>query len=204
MNIKELIQETKDQYQTYKYWKQELEDWRKTKINIYEELDTLEQTKVIFQTATQAAQINLSKKVSGLVSSALEAIFPDPYRFKIDFVKRRNTIECDLFFEKNGKTRKPLESCGFGVADIASLTSRVAYWKLTNNRNVLALDEPTRALSQNKQVLASMLLKSLSKTGKGLQFIIVTHNKDLANSADRIFHIDQENGISFITQKEKE
>lgn len=204
-SIEKLIKKTQEKHQDYKYWKKELKDWEKRKEESYETLDILEQTRSIFQLAAQVTQTQLSEKVSNIVSSALEAVFPDPYKFKIDFVKRRNTTECDLLFEKNGNTRNPLKACGFGAADITSLALRVAYWKLnSNNRNTLILDEPTRALSKDKQIFASMLLKSLSKIGKGVQFIIVTHHKELADSADRVFQIEQENGISSITQIEKE
>lgn len=204
-SINKLLSKTEEKYQDYKYWKKELKEWEKKKENRFKDLENLEQVRSIFQVASQVTQTQLSEKISNIVSSALEAVFPDPYKFKIEFVKRRNTTECDLLFEKNGITKPPLEACGFGTADIAALSSRVAYRKLDpNNRNTMLLDEPTRALSKDKQIFASMLLKSLSKIGKGLQFIIVTHNQDLANSADRIFKIEQENGISSIVQLEKE
>jgi DNA repair exonuclease SbcCD ATPase subunit len=204
MDTSKLFKKTKEKYQDYSYWKKELKDWEKRKEENFDFLETLEQTRSIFQIAAQVTQTQLSEKVSNIVSSALEAVFPNPYKFRIDFVKRRNTTECDLLFEKNGNTRNPMDSCGFGTADIASLALRIAYWKLNTNRNTIILDEPTRALSKDKQIFASMLLKSLSKIGKGIQFIIVTHHKDLADSADRVFQIEQIDGISTITQIEKE
>jgi DNA repair exonuclease SbcCD ATPase subunit len=204
-SISKLIKKTKEKNQDYNYWKKELKNWENRKEENFEILETLEQTRSIFQLASQITQTQLAEKISSIVSSALEAVFPDPYKFRIDFVKRRNTTECDLLFEKNGKTRDPMESCGFGAADIASLALRIAYWKLNpNSRNTIILDEPTRALSKDKQIFASMLLKSLSTIGKGLQFLVVTHNKDLADSADRVFKIEQKNGISSIIQIEKE
>lgn len=160
-------------------------------------LSDLEEARTIFQKAAQITQSHLSKSISDIVSSALEAVFDDPYKFEIEFVKRRNSTECDLWFEKNGKRKKPLDSCGYGAADIASLALRVAYWKMENDsRNVLVLDEPFRNLSLDKQPLASMMIKNLSRMKGGLQFIIVTHNEALLASADRSFEISKESGIS--------
>jgi DNA repair exonuclease SbcCD ATPase subunit len=103
-------------------------------------------------------------------------------------------------FEKNGKLKSPLASCGYGAADIASLALRVAYWKLDGeSRNVLALDEPLRNLDKERQVLASMMIKNLSRMKGGLQFVIVTHNTALAESADRVFGVIKEDEVSHVT-----
>lgn len=167
-------------------------------------LEDLEETRAIFQKASQVTQTKLSDQISSIVSSALAAVFDEPYTFVVDFVQRRNTTECDLWFEKNGKRRKPLDSCGYGAADIASLALRVSYWKLDGEaRNVLVLDEPTRNLDVFKQPLASMMIKNLSRMKGGLQFIIVTHQKALAESADRQFSVVKENEVSHVFLKEK-
>ncbi len=166
-------------------------------------LDDLEEARQIFQKASQVTQSQLSEQIEKIVSSALAAVFEEPYTFVVDFVQRRNTTECDLWFEKNGKRKSPLDSCGYGAADIASLALRVAYWKMDDEAaNVLVLDEPTRNLDIEKQKLASMMIRSLSRMEGGLQFVIVTHKKPLAESADRQFIVTKENEISKVTLKE--
>jgi DNA repair exonuclease SbcCD ATPase subunit len=201
MQIDNLFTKLDEKVTDYHYLEKEIIDLKKkTKIQ-YESLNNLTKARGIFQAASKLTQNMLSKRISTIVSNALEAIFLDPYKFIIDFVERRNSTECDLLFEKNGNKKNPLESCGYGAADIASLALRVAIWKLTtHSRNTLILDEPTRALSKYKQKLASVMFKSLSRMEGGLQFIIVTHNPDLSDSADRTFQITQENGISSIKQ----
>lgn len=179
--------------------KSELIRWDSKRTENHKKLSDLEEVRIIFQKASQLTQRQLSKTVSDIVSNALAAVFEDPYTFKIEFVSRRNVTECDLLFERNEETRSPLDSCGYGAADIASLALRVAYWKLGNSRNVLILDEPTRNLDAKKQRLASIMIKKLSRMSGGLQFIIVTHNKDLAESADRQFRVIKENEVSHVT-----
>lgn len=163
-------------------------------------LDNLEEARVIFQKASQITQAQLSEQIEKIVSRALEAV-SFPYKFVVDFVSRRNTTECDLLFENNGKRKSPLASCGYGAADIASLALRVAYWKLDgDSNNILVLDEPLRNLDVERQPLASMMISQLSKMKGGLQFLIVTHNKALAESADKVFQVIKENDISTVTE----
>lgn len=202
--MKKLLENLKDKIQDRKTSKKILEQTTDKMDKLLSHLEDLEEARVIFQKAAQVTQSQLSEQISGIVSSALAAVFDDPYTFVVDFVSRRNTTECDLMFEKNGKRRSPLASCGYGAADIASLALRVAYWKLDGeSRNVLVLDEPTRNLDVFKQPLASMMIKNLSRMPGGLQFIIVTHQKALAESADKQFSVSKENEISYVTEMER-
>lgn len=200
--INTLISLLNDKVSDYNYLKKEITDLKKKKENQLELLNDLTKVRSIFQTSAKLTQSMLSERIETIVSNALSAVFSNPYKFKINFVERRNSTECDLLFQKDGNNKDPMDSCGYGAADIASLALRVAYWKLTSNsRNTLILDEPTRALSKNKQKLASLMFKGLSQMEGGLQFIIVTHNPDLADSADKVFEIKQNLGKSKITVK---
>ena len=169
--------------------------------NHLKQLKNLEEARSIFQKAAQITQTQLSEKVESIVSSALAAVFDDPYEFKVEFVSRRNSTECDLLFEKNGKKYSPLDSCGFGASDIASLALRVAYLNLDGEaRSILCLDEPTRALSLDKHELASMMISQLSKMPGGIQFLIVTHSKTLSTYADKCFEVTKIKNISHIKE----
>jgi len=199
-----LFDNLNDRLAERKFAVKELSDWETKLNNGLTELDDLEEVRIIFQKASQITQSQLSKRISEIVSSALAAVFKEPYTFIVEFVLRRNTTECDLLFEKNGKRKSPLDSCGYGAADIASLALRVAYWKLDSDaRNVLVLDEPTRALSLDKHERASMMIRELSRMKNGLQFIIVTHSKSLSTYADKSFKVEKKNNISYVTEIEK-
>jgi len=174
-----------------KYIKKELLKHNKHKKTNLKYLKDLKEARSIIQVAAQATQQFLKDRISTIVSNALKAVFEDPYTFKIEFVKRRNSMECDLLFEKKGQSMGPLDSCGYGAADVASLALRIAYWKLDGDcRNLLVLDEPTRNLSRDKQPLAGQIIKHLSESFN-LQFLIVTHNKALIDSADKVFDISK-------------
>ena len=53
---------------------------------------------------------------------------------------------------------------------------------------------------KERQELASMMIKNLSEMKGGLQFLIVTHNSALMESADKCFRVVKENDISHVTE----
>ena len=129
-------------------------------------------------------QEQLKYKISNIVTQAMSLIFPDPYEFKVEFVERRNSTECDLLFSRGGEDYDPLESAGHGAADVASFTLRISYWLLSATAPFILLDEPFRHLSEDLQPAAAEMLRMLSKEFD-LQFLIVSHEEEITNCADR-------------------
>ncbi|MHA1922103.1 MAG: hypothetical protein ACTSVP_03455 [Candidatus Heimdallarchaeota archaeon] len=163
-------------------------------------LEDLQVSRSLIQKAAQLTQEKLSVHISDLVSLALRSVFDDPYEFQATFENRRNSMECDLTFVKNGNEYKPLDSCGYGAADVASFALRIAYWSLGNTRPVLIWDEPFRQLDKKKQGMAAEMVSKLSKE-LGLQIIIITHSEELAECADKVFNVLIENGVSLVTSQ---
>jgi hypothetical protein len=153
---------------------------------------------LIIQYVAKQTQQELEFHISNLVSMALESIFPNPYEFKLEFVIRRNKTEADLWFVKNGERVNPLMAAGGGVVDVAAFALRIALWSLGNpkSRNIIILDEPFRFLSNDLQPKASLLLKELSDK-LNLQILMITHNQNLVEAADKVFNINIDNkGVS--------
>ena len=168
----------------------QMADFKKDVEDLLTHLENLEEARIILQKSAQITQKQLSFHIENIVSHALAAVFDEPYEFKVNFVTRRNYAECDLVFvDENGTEMKPLDSCGYGAADVASLALRVAYWNLSEGvRNTLILDEPIRNLDKTKHPLAAMMIKELS-TSLNLQFLIITHNSKLSELADVAFEV---------------
>jgi DNA repair exonuclease SbcCD ATPase subunit len=70
-------------------------------------------------------------------------------------------------------------------------------WRLQTppSRPTIVLDEPFKHLSQDLRPKAAEMLKEISSK-LGLQIIMVTHDVDLVEAADRLFLVSQRNGIS--------
>lgn len=144
-------------------------------------------------------QQQLQYHVSDITSLALEAVFDDPYELIMEFVERRNKVECDLLFKRGDNLIDPLSSSGGGAVDIAAFALRIASWSMMHPklRNTIILDEPLRFLSENYQQRASLMIKELSER-LGLQFIIVTHESTLAAYADAEFSVRIRKGKSIV------
>ena len=142
-------------------------------------------------------QQQLQFHISDITSLALEAVFPDPYELKVEFVQRRNKTECDLLFVRDDMEIDPIEASGVGAIDVAAFALRIASWSMMrpHSRNVIILDEPFRFLSTNYQEQASNMIKEISDK-LGLQFIIITHEENLTPSADRIFQVKKRGKVS--------
>ena len=158
-----------------------------------------EQAREIIREVGLATQQKLQVHISDITSLALDAVFDDPYEMIAEFVQRRNKTECDLYFMRDGNKMSPLDSSGYGAVDIASMALRIAAWSMQapQTRNVMILDEPFRFLSEDRQELASQMIKELSDR-LGIQFIIITHNATLAGYADKTFRVRIKKGKSTV------
>ena len=166
-----------------------------------EELKYHEEAREVIRIVSIKIQKTLKYHISDVTSLALDSVFDDPYELKVNFVQRRNKMECDLTFVRDGLEIDPIEASGVGAIDVASFALRIASWSMMRprSRNVIILDEPFRYLSENYQEQASLMVKELSRK-LGLQFIIVTHEQVLAEHADRVFEVIIKKRISKVTQ----
>lgn len=157
----------------------------------------------IIQCTAKLTQQQLEIHISELVSLALEAVFPNPYKMVLKFETRRNRSEADLLLQDaDGNLLNPMDSVGGGVVDVAAFALRVALFSLKRPkpRAVMVMDEPLRFLSSDLQDRASRMIKEVSDK-LGIQFLIVTHEKQLLESADKVFSISNDHGTSRIIEQ---
>ena len=143
-------------------------------------------------------QKQLEYHLSTQVSLAMEAIFDEPYKLKVNFIEKRGKTEVELLFVKRDLEFPPIGSAGGGAIDIASLALRIAYWSMrqdTKVRPLLLLDEPFSRLKgedANKRALA--IVQEISQK-LGLQIITVSDERmpreDIISNADKVFHVSQ-------------
>lgn len=175
---------------------------RTARINI-KALKYNEKAKEIVLAIGKKMQEQIQFHISDITSLALEAVFPNPYKLEIEFVQRRNKTECDIFFTRDGNRVDPLNASGGGPVDVAAFALRIASWSLRcpNNRSTIILDEPMRFVSEDLRDKASLMVKEVSSK-LGIQFIIITHDPQLAAYADRVFQVRSHKGISKVKMYE--
>lgn len=162
-----------------------------------------EQALVIVREVGLKTQQQFQYHINDITSLALEAVFKDQApKLQVEFVERRNKLECDLWLVEEDKKMDPLAAKGGGIVDIAAFALRIASWSMIRPRlrPTLILDEPLRWLSKEYQVPASRMLKELSDR-LGVQFLIITHEATLTSYADRVFEVKKgRNKISKVVQ----
>lgn len=197
MTIKSLRSELDSRRGQQKQTAQNLEQAQERLSAYQTDLQNHEQAREVIKETGLKTQQALAFHISDITSLALQAVFPEPYDLVVDFVQRRNKTECDLWFERDGEKLSPMDASGGGAVDVAAFALRVASWSMQHPRSraTIILDEPMRFLSTDLQPKASEMLKQLSEK-LGLQFIIITHEEELADEADKVFEIRQRKGVS--------
>ena len=134
----------------------------------------------IFQSLAQETQERVHTQICGVVSRCLQDVFEDPYEFRIFFEQKRGKTEARLVFLRDGYEVNPLRGAGGGTVDLATFALRLVVLVMSQpaRRKFLVLDEPFKWLSAEYVPLARELLTKLSNE-MGVQFLIVTHNKEL-------------------------
>lgn len=138
-------------------------------------------------------QTAFKQDVENLVTMAIRSVMDQPLEFCVDFEIKRNKSECFLRVKERagGEPYVPKDEQGGGLADIISIALRVVFWSLQRprSRNVFILDEPLRFIGKGEPLKrAGNFLKEISHR-LGVQFIIVTHEPELAETADRAWYV---------------
>ena len=158
-----------------------------------------EEALAFIQQVAKATQGQVKVHIEDIITMALDTIMDDPYKLELDFVLRRNKTECDIYFVRNGKRIKPIDESGGGAVDIASFASRIALWSLGSSDNVLVFDEPFKFVSKQYQSKVAELLTKLSDK-LGLQIIMVSHNDNYIQQADKIIEVYKDKDTSKIKE----
>jgi DNA repair exonuclease SbcCD ATPase subunit len=178
-----------------------IEDRDRTKkalLELESSLQNIEKAQSIIQTVAKQTQEQLKFHIESIVTMALEAVLPEPYQFQVDFEIRRNKTEADLYFVRDGEKIKPMDAAGGGAVDLASFALRVTLWSLGKTRSTIVLDEPMKFVSRDLQTKAGYMMHELSEK-LGLQFIVVSHDPNIIEGADRIFQVQMKDGRSKLT-----
>lgn len=164
---------------------------------IRERVLDVRQAQALIQTTAQETQNQLKFHIEALVQNALDAVFPTVYIFKCGFELRRGQTEMDIWLDKDGEAIDPMDGSGGGVVDVITFALRVVAWSLSRTSPVLILDEPFKWVSAGLRPICGDIMRGVSDT-LGLQIIMVTHDPELVERADRIFIVDQKNRRSSV------
>ena len=165
-----------------------------------QEIKDTEDAQVFLQAVAKQVQQRLEYHVSEIATLALESVFPDPYIVKLTFESKRGKTDAQFSFIRDGEEVDPLTGAGGGTVDVAAFALRLALWSLKSPRTrpTIILDEPFKWPSKSVRSNVAKLLKDLSKK-LGIQIIMVTHDTDLIEHADKVFSVSMQKGVSSVT-----
>lgn len=174
--LKELVQDDEEQI---------------TKMKALE--DNCKAAQHIIQTIAKATQMQVQKRISKVVTSALEAVFPEPYELCLEFVSKRGRTEAVLSLLRQGSEEKldPMTATGGGVVDFTAFALRLCVWSMAKGkaRNVFLLDEPFKFVSRDLIPHVGALLREVAERLE-IQLIIITHDKAISKEADKAYKVE--------------
>jgi len=161
--------------------------------------DTIESLTIVRE-VSKITQENLSYKISEIVNTALDSIFPDKYIFEVEFVDKNNRTSAEIYLKSGEDKIDIMTSTGGGLINIVAFALRITLLSIQTqpNRKILILDEPFSCVSVDMQNKISALLQQLS-TKLNIQFVIVSHTQEIISDSDNCIHITQERGVSKCT-----
>jgi len=132
------------------------------------------------QSIAQEVQQKAHARIAAVVSQCLEAVFDEPYTFKIHFEQKRGRTEAALVFERDGMEVDPLTASGGGVVDVAAFALRLSCLMLSRPpmRRLVVLDEPFKFVSEEYRGRVREMLDRLSLE-LNVQIVMVTHIPEL-------------------------
>ena len=145
-----------------------------------ERQESLKGALVVAQAVAQEVQERAHRQIADVVSRSLEAVFDEPYCFKIKFEQKRGRTEASLVFDREGEEVDPMTASGGGVIDVASFALRISCLMLSRPplRRLIVADEPFRFVSAEYRPRVRALVETLAKE-MDCQFVIVTHQEEM-------------------------
>ena len=159
----------------------------------------------VLSEVAKLTQERFKEKVEGLVSMAVQSVFDRPFNFELIFEQKRNKMECRFVISETVKGEKVeydsiADDMGGGLVDIIGFALRIVLWSLEKprSRSFMVLDEPFRFVGSALIEKAGIMLREISKR-LGIQFIVVTHESELAEVGDRSWLVEHREGMSKVT-----
>lgn len=164
---------------------------------------------ILTQTATTSRD-NARAHFEKIITDALQFVSQSKdYEFVIKELTGRAKASYEFYIKStvNGVEciQKPEDANGGGFVDIISVAAKYAYLEIFNDPKVMSgtllYDEPGKMISEQMSVKFAEYIKFLGNH-YGRQTIMVTHNDNLSNVADKTFVVRKDrNGISTATEQ---
>jgi len=164
------------------------------------EVEFLEQSRVLYQKVSTLLRIKISERFADLATRALRYIFQrDDLEFLVELDIKANLPTASFFVVVGGHKVDPREALGGSIYEVIGVCLRLVCLEVFDLKGPLILDEPLRSVDEtNLQNALEFILQYCRQTGR--QLIMVTHNEQIAKSADKLFEVTQDDGVSSVRE----
>jgi DNA repair exonuclease SbcCD ATPase subunit len=162
----------------------------------------LAEARVLLQKVSTIMRVQISERFAELATSALRFIFQrDDLEFVVDLDVKSN-LPVASFLVKVGKHKvDPRTALGGSIYEIIGICLRLVCLEFFNLKGPLILDEPLRSVDRvNLTNALEFIMQYCRATNR--QLFIVTHDSLIADCADALFVVTQENGVSKVERKQ--
>lgn len=166
--------------------------------------DQTSKASLFLQSLSDQTRLQVLDKISGIVTDALQTVKDKNLVFQMNLTTKASqpVLEMTLLDKLSGQSYDILNSMGGGVADLVSITLRIALlcrWQPHLSR-VIVMDEVGKFISVKDQEKAAEFIRILCEK-LNLQLILISHSETITKSASRVFEITKENGMSKVEEK---
>lgn len=179
--------------------KSEIEDLSET-------VETLDRVTALLNSMGEDQQFKAQQTIEELVTRGLHTIFDDTLSFHIVQTVKGKTVVVDFVLrttlERIVIDTPVLEARGGGVAATIGFLLRLVVLLLskgTRSENILVLDETFAHVSAEYLPAVGEFLQEV-KDKTGIQILMVTHQPELAEFADRVYRFSTEDGKTVISE----
>jgi len=164
------------------------------------EAEFLTTARELYQKTSTLLRVKLSERFADLATRALQYIFQtSDLEFVVELDVKANLPVASFFVIVDGHKVDPKEALGGSIYEVIGICLRLVCLEVFELKGPLILDEPLRSVDEtNLRSALEFILQYCKETGR--QLIMVTHNEQIARSADRLFEVTQEGGISSVEE----
>lgn len=161
-----------------------------------------EEAAVVVGAVEKTQQDQLKQKLEKLVSYALTVIFERTFKFVVDFDSRGQQSEAKfLILDENGVTQPVKDAHGGGILVVVAYILRAIVMMSSQPRlSPIMIDD--ESLVQVSAEFRPRLIEFLRKFAESanLQLIMITHQEDLKEIADKIYRFTLVGGVTEVKE----
>lgn len=171
------------------------------------ERETLEKAAAVLSSIGEERQLTAQRQIEGLVTLGLQTIFDEDLTFHLVQGTRGKAPVVEFLVQThldNGQVVETpvLDARGGGLAAVVGFLLRLVVVLLSRKGRdtVLLLDETFAMLSADRLPgMAQFLRELVDRTG--VQLLLVTHQPELAQAADRRYHFSLRGGVTEVREE---